>query len=72
MGNARTVVRVNSWVVIYIYMRVDILIASADRIRLSADALIVFLNAIRESENEAGRLFPVCCFLLSRRHVVTL
>ena len=53
-------------------MRVDILIASADRIRLSADALIVFLNAIRESENEAGRLFPVCCFLLSRRHVVTL
>ena len=36
------------------YMRVNILIASAERIRLSADALIVFLNAIRKNMSGEG------------------
>ena len=39
---------------IIVYMRVNILIASADRIRLSADALIVFLNAIRKNMSGEG------------------
>lgn len=39
---------------IIVYMCVNILIASADRIRLSADALIVFLNAIRKNMSGEG------------------
>ena len=39
---------------IIVYMRVNILIASAERIRLSADALIVFLNAIRKNMSGEG------------------
>lgn len=46
------------WVVgeeaIIVYMCVNILIASAERIRLSADALIVFLNAIRKNMSGEG------------------
>ena len=37
-----------------IELSVNILIASADRIRLSADALIVFLNAIRKNMSGEG------------------
>lgn len=39
---------------IIVYMCVNILIASAERIRLSADALIVFLNAIRKNMSGEG------------------
>lgn len=50
---------------IIVYMRVNILIASAERIRLSADALIVFLNAIRKNMSGEGFALSYKLFFFS-------
>ena len=49
------------------YMRVNILIASAERIRLSADALIVFLNAIRKNMSGEGFALSYKLFFVGER-----
>lgn len=56
---------------IIVYMRVNILIASAERIRLSADALIVFLNAIRKNMSGEGfALSYKLFFLVGERAII--